>query len=222
MAKMASTTASSLMTTPPSSNPAYPPQQLSDEQLKQDDMDISESNQTQKPANRPKHSQSLKIALAAVDRNRREYSDFSESDSLEDYDTLKPDPMSIVGGGKGGGLDTDTATATEVTVPQTVYAEIKIPSQQSRQRPVRHKSIPVTLNKLQKRGKGQYTFEADDDALRDLLKGTVAHYSQDNKPGELKKRTKFSDCESLSQVLKYQATILQMKWNNKTLYLVHI
>ncbi|RAL59347.1 hypothetical protein DID88_006838 [Monilinia fructigena] len=59
-------------------------------------------------------------------------SDVSESESLEDYDTLKLDPMSIITGGKGGGLDIKTNPATPVGIPQTVYAELKIPSQKSR------------------------------------------------------------------------------------------
>ncbi|KAF7858600.1 hypothetical protein EAF04_009200 [Stromatinia cepivora] len=193
MARMASTTALPLMTTAPSSDPSHPVQPSLVEQLKENGISTSKSKQIQKPSTRPKYSPSLKIALETVARNRRDSSDVSESDSLEDYDTLKPDPMSIITGGKGGGLDTDTETATEIIIPQTVYAELKIPSQQSRKGMTRRKSIPVTLKKLQKSGGGHYTFETDDDELRDLLKGTVAHYSQDNTPGEPKQRSKFSD-----------------------------
>ncbi|KAA8571648.1 hypothetical protein EYC84_001641 [Monilinia fructicola] len=152
---MASTIAPLSMTTALSSDPANPGQHLPDEQLKENG--IEKSSHLQKSSPRPKYSQSLKIALETVAKNRRDSSDVSESESLEDYDTLKPDPMSIITGGKGGGLDLETDPA---------------PS---------------------KNGKEHYTFEADDDELRDLLKGTVAHYSQDNTPGEPKKRVKFSD-----------------------------
>ncbi|QSZ31684.1 hypothetical protein DSL72_001251 [Monilinia vaccinii-corymbosi] len=186
MARMASTTASSPMTTAPSSDSAHPIQHSLAERVK-------ENLIQQQSSPRPEYPHSLKTALESVARNRTSSSDVSESESLEDYDTLKPDPMSIVTGGKGGGLRIDTDSATSVAIPQTVYAELKVPSQQSRQGPAKCKSIPVTLNKLQKNGKGHYSFEADDDELRDLLKGTVAHYSQDNTPGEPKKRTKFSD-----------------------------
>ncbi|EMR89721.1 putative mboat family protein [Botrytis cinerea BcDW1] len=173
------------------SDPTNPAQDSLDEQSRENGFDNSTSKQTPISPNRPKHSQSLKKALETVARNQRESSEVSESDSLEDYDTLKPDPMAIITRGKGGSLDTDMESSQ---IPQTVYAELKVQSPQSRHGTRRRKSIPVTLNKLQKNGQGIYTFEADDDELRDLLKGTVAHYAQDIASGEPKKRTKFSDC----------------------------
>ncbi|KAF7946737.1 hypothetical protein EAE96_009722 [Botrytis aclada] len=190
MVRMASATAPPLMTMSFPSNPAHPTQTPSDENSWENGVRNSKPIQTPESPNRPKYSQSLKTALETVDRNRRESSDLSESDSLEDYDTLKPDPTSIITRGKGEILDTDIAMPE---IPQTVYAELKVQSQQSWQGTRRRKSIPVTLNKLQKNGQGIYTFEADDNELRDLLKGTVAHYAQDVASGESKKRTKFSD-----------------------------
>ncbi|KAM0146705.1 hypothetical protein ACHAPG_010997, partial [Botrytis cinerea] len=172
------------------SDPTHAAQDSLDEQSRENGFDNSTSKQTTISPNRPKHSQSLKKALETVARNQRESSEVSESDSLEDYDTLKPDPMAIITRGKGGSLDTDMESPQ---IPQTVYAELKVQSPQSRHGTRRRKSIPVTLNKLQKNGQGIYTFEADDDELRDLLKGTVAHYAQDIASGEPKKRTKFSD-----------------------------
>ncbi|KAF7911822.1 hypothetical protein EAE99_011004 [Botrytis elliptica] len=171
------------------SKPAHPTQTPLDKHSRENGVGNSKPIQTPNSPSRPKYSQSLKMALETVDRNRRE-SSVSESDSLEDYDTLKPDPTSIITRGKGGILDTDIDMPE---IPQTVYAELKVQSQQSRQGTRRRKSIPVTLNKLQKNGQGIYTFEADDNELRDLLKGTVAHYAQDVASGESKKRTKFSD-----------------------------
>ncbi|EDN94716.1 hypothetical protein SS1G_10590 [Sclerotinia sclerotiorum 1980 UF-70] len=190
---MASTTALPLMTTVPSSNSEHPVRPSVVGKSKENGVNIPNSKRTQKPSTDPKYSSSLKIALETVARNRRDSLDVSESDSLEDYDTLKPDPMSIITGGKGGGLDTDTGTATEITIPQTVYAELKIPFQQSRKGVAKRKNIPVTLKKLQKGGGRHYTFETDDAELRDLLKDTVAHYSQDKKPGQPKHKSKFSD-----------------------------
>ncbi|KAF7920330.1 uncharacterized protein EAE98_009023 [Botrytis deweyae] len=189
MVRMASTTAPPPMTMSSLSNPAHPTQTPLDKHSRENGVGNSKPRQTSKSPSRPKYSQSLKKALETVDRNRRE-SSVSESDSLEDYDTLKPDPTSMITRGKGGILDTDIDMPE---IPQTVYAELKVQSQQSRQGTRRRKSIPVTLNKLQKNGQGIYTFEADDNELRDLLKGTVAHYAQDVASGESKKRTKFSD-----------------------------
>ncbi|TGO46963.1 hypothetical protein BCON_0299g00010 [Botryotinia convoluta] len=189
MVRIASTTAPPPMTMSFPSDPAHPTQNLLDKHSRENSVGNSKSIQTPKSPSRPKYSQSLKTALETVDRNRRE-SSVSESDSLEDYDTLKPDPTSIITRGKGGILDTDIDLPE---IPQTVYAELKVQPQQSWQGTRRRKSIPVTLNKLQKNGQGLYTFEADDNELRDLLKGTVAHYAQDIASGESKKRTKFSD-----------------------------
>lgn len=197
MARIASTTMSPPMTTAPSSDPSYPPQKSVNGKSEQNG--INNSNHIQESPTRPGFSRSLEIALETAARTRRGSSEVSESDSLEDYDTLKPDPMSIITGGKGGGLDIEIEPEESIAIPETVYAELKIPLQQSRQGPSRRKSIPLTLNKVQKDGVGRYTFEADDDELRDLLKSTVAHYSQDNIPGGLKKRTKFSDCEFYSK-----------------------
>ncbi|TGO55390.1 hypothetical protein BOTNAR_0246g00130 [Botryotinia narcissicola] len=189
MVRMASTTAAPPMTMSFPSDPAHATQNSLGERSRENGVGNYKSIQTPKSPSRPKYSQSLKKALETVDRNRRE-SSVSESDSLEDYDTLKPDPTSIVTRGKGGILDTDIDMPE---IPQTVYAELKVQSQQPWQGTRMRKSIPVTLNKLQKNGQGIYTFEADDNELRDLLKGTVAHYAQDIASGESKKRTKFSD-----------------------------
>ncbi|ESZ97525.1 hypothetical protein SBOR_2072 [Sclerotinia borealis F-4128] len=201
MARMAYTTASPPTMTVPFSDSAHQNQHSLEEQLKENGINSSKLNNIQKSSTGPKYSQSLKTALETA--AKRDSSDVSESDSLEDYDTLKPDPTSIITGGKGGGgLDPKTESAVS---PQTVYAELKIPSQQSRQGATRRKSIPVTLSNLHMKGKGLYTFKADDDDLRDLLKGTVAHYSQDNALGGLKKRSKFSDRESFPGIKYIEA-----------------
>ncbi|TGO25234.1 hypothetical protein BPAE_0084g00010 [Botrytis paeoniae] len=190
MARTASTTAPPPMTMSFPADPAHPPQNPLDEHSRENGVGKSQPIQAPKSPSRPKYSQSLKTVLETVDRNRRESSEVSESDSLEDYDTLEPDPTSIITRGKSRILDTDINMPE---IPQTVYAELKVQSQQSWQGTRRRKSIPVTLNKLQKNGQGIYTFEADDNELRDLLKGTVAHYAQDIVSGGSKKRTKFSD-----------------------------
>ncbi|KAF7904934.1 uncharacterized protein EAF01_005456 [Botrytis porri] len=187
MVRMASTTAPPPMTMSFPSDPAHPTQHSSDEHSRKNGVGNSKPIQTPNSPSRRKDSQSLQMALETVDRKWRES---SESDSLEDYDTLEPDPTSMVTRGEGGILDTDIDLPE---IPQTVYAELKVQSQQSWQGTKRRKSIPVTLNKLQKNGQGIYTFKADDNELRDLLKGTVAHYAQDVASGESKKRTKFSD-----------------------------
>jgi sterol O-acyltransferase len=115
---------------------------------------------------------SLKQALDAVADTRRGSSSDggSESQSEEDYDALKHDPNTIVKSGKGGGFTSEANGngTTSTSVVETSFQEIKSSSLKPRPSAARLKSIPVTLNKLEE--KGRYILTADDDALRKILR----------------------------------------------------
>ncbi|PQE09206.1 MBOAT family protein [Rutstroemia sp. NJR-2017a BBW] len=132
---------------------------------------------------------SLKRALDEAARTRPD-SEASETDSLEDYDSMKLDPMTVVNGGKGGGYVGENGVQTPDAKPDKVYGKLQIPSEQ-RPGVKRLKSIPVTLDKLQE--KGRYVLTADDDALREILKTTAADYTRHHNPDSPKRRNKFSD-----------------------------
>jgi sterol O-acyltransferase len=107
----------------------------------------------------------LKMALEAV-ANGSQRSPYASSDaSEEDYDSLKHDPLAIIGGAKGGGF-----VSSGVPSPPDVGNK-KQPletSSNSRPTPTRLKSIPITLNKLEERGR--YVLTADDEAVKEILK----------------------------------------------------
>lgn len=128
-----------------------------------------EPDSTFSPKSRSEPPRSLKKALdAAADTRRGSLTDGgSESQSEEDYDALKLDPNTIVKGGKGGGFEANGKGTTGASV-ETSFQEIKSSSLKPRPGAARLKSIPVTLNKLQE--KGRYILTADDDALREILR----------------------------------------------------
>jgi sterol O-acyltransferase len=104
--------------------------------------------------------------------------DTGSETSEEDYDNLKHDPATVVGGGKGGGYGAE-AEKKHVTIGLNgngnsngngsgykTYEALKVPS--SRPGAPRLKSIPVTLNKLKE--EGRYILTADDEALKEILR----------------------------------------------------
>jgi sterol O-acyltransferase len=135
---------------------------------------------------------SLKKALDEAAKTRPDSSEASETDSLEDYDSMKLDPMTVVNGGKGGGYVGENGVQTPDANADKVYGKLKLPLEQ-RPGVKRLKSISVTLDKLNE--KGRYVLTADDDALREILKTTAADYTRHHNPDSPKRRNKFSDCE---------------------------
>ncbi|KAK0108382.1 acyl-CoA/sterol acyltransferase [Cadophora gregata] len=130
---------------------------------------------------------SLKAALEATD-SRRDSSGYTTSDSSEeDYDALKPEPSAVIVGSKGGGFEKEQGEQSRLGVNgNRTYEEIKVPIK-ARPSPTRLKSIPVTLNKLNE--KGRYILTADDDALREILRVGIER----EKYPDRKRRKKFSD-----------------------------
>ncbi|TVY75987.1 Sterol O-acyltransferase [Lachnellula suecica] len=128
---------------------------------------------------------SLKIALReAVDSGRS--SSPGTASEEEDYDALKHDPTAIVVGGKGGGFAVEANGKEDVA--QKSFEEIKASSVKRRPGATRLKSIPITLNKLQE--KGRYILTADDDALKEILRIGM---EREKNPKAAKRRGKFSD-----------------------------
>ena len=113
---------------------------------------------------------SLKSAFqAAVGSGRSSSTDTaSETASEEDYDALEHDPMTVVNGGRGGGFaaDSDGNISPELST-EPAYEALKASKSKPRPGQIRLKSISVTLNKLNE--KGRYVLTADDDALREIL-----------------------------------------------------
>ena len=127
--------------------------------LKEDNTSIS---------NESKPPRSLKAALEAV-TNGSQSSSYasSEATSEEDYDSLKHDPLTVVRSGKGGGFSNGDGASSPAVNEERTYEEVKVPSK-SRPKAPRLKSIPVTLNKMEE--KGRYVLTADDEALREILR----------------------------------------------------
>ena len=122
------------------------------------------------PTNHSEPPRSLRKALdAAVNSGRESSPDAgSGSQSEEDYDALKHDPNAMVVGGKGGGFVAE-ANGKGVADPdvEESFEEIKA-SVKPRPGAARLKSIPITLNRLNE--KGRYILTADDEALREILR----------------------------------------------------
>jgi sterol O-acyltransferase len=137
---------------------------------------------TYNTTNAKESPKTLKIALESVAGVRRESPSSASGDSNsiasdaseEDYDAMKPDPRTVVVGAKGGGfmVETDELTATN---GKKTYEDIKT-STKSRPKPTRLKSIPVTLNRLNE--KGRYILTADDDSLRQILRAGMERVSR--------------------------------------------
>lgn len=130
--------------------------------------------QENSPPNPPR---SLKTALDAVAGEKHSSNDTASETSEEDYDTLRHDPATVVGGGKGGGYTEDEKSRINTSESGSrdivngngykSYESLKGPSR-TRPNTPRLKSIPVTLNKLKEKGK--YILTADDEALKEILK----------------------------------------------------
>ncbi|KAH7419877.1 MBOAT family protein [Cadophora sp. MPI-SDFR-AT-0126] len=130
---------------------------------------------------------SLKAAFDATE-SRRDSSGYTTSDSSEeDYDALKHEPSAVIVGSKGGGFEKEQVEKSGLGINgNRTYEEIK-PPVKSRPTPTRLKSIPVTLNKINE--KGRYILTADDEALREILRVGIER----EKNPEKKRRKKFSD-----------------------------
>jgi sterol O-acyltransferase len=102
----------------------------------------------------------------------------------EDYDGLKPNPLTIVEGSSGGGLQEHrtmnghtqngvTALIPEHAVVEQAFEAIKAgsPTNFMAQSPVRRKSIQVTVEKTGK--KGRYILTADDPEFREILRSQI-------------------------------------------------
>ncbi|KAL2071365.1 hypothetical protein VTL71DRAFT_12600 [Oculimacula yallundae] len=130
---------------------------------------------------------SLKAALDATN-SRRDSSGYTTSESSEeDYDALKHEPSAVIVGSQGGGFEKEEVEKSGLgTNGNRTYEEIKT-KVKSRPTPMRLKSIPVTLNKLNE--EGRYILTADDKALREILRVRIERESNPEK----KRRKKFSD-----------------------------
>ena len=137
-------------------------------QLHADGIASLHEDTTYSPPKGSRAPRSLKAALDAVagsGLSSNASDTASETASEEDYDAMKHEPSAVVAGGKGGGF---THGAKTPDLGKS-YEELKAPfSKKSKPTPPRLKSIPVTLNKLNERGR--YVLTADDDSLRELLK----------------------------------------------------
>ena len=112
--------------------------------------------------------------------------DFSDTTSDEDYDTLKVDPSAVVMGGKGGGfLAKEDQTWNEKYLEKHFIGTSEERSGETRRE--RQQSIPVKLERTDKTG--TYLLTSDDPELRELLATVTQRASGDGK----KRRAKFSD-----------------------------
>jgi sterol O-acyltransferase len=125
------------------------------------------------------------------------------SDDEEDYDELKPDPETIVSGGKGGGMGEEQGTNGK---PMNSFAKRvpRVPSddgifESPRYSAIgpktnivnrRRRSIQVTLEKTGK--KGRYILTADDPEFREILKSHLDREASALDPSN-KQRTRFRD-----------------------------
>lgn len=113
---------------------------------------------------------SLQTALKAAELSRSQSNNSISSvasESSEDYDSIRPDPRTLVVGQGGGGL-----LGNEVQTPRVGSNKTFEEANTSAQQPtLRLQKIPVTLNETKK--KGQYVLTADDDALRKILRRSV-------------------------------------------------
>jgi sterol O-acyltransferase len=114
---------------------------------------------------------SLKAALdAAAGARRNSGATTPDSVSEEDYDTLRHDPLTVVVGGKGAGfdghgtLDAASGQTGALEKPNSPLQSVK------KHRPILPalKSIPITLQKAEK--KGQYYLITEDAQLKEILK----------------------------------------------------
>jgi sterol O-acyltransferase len=112
--------------------------------------------------------------------------DFSDTTSDEDYDTLKTDPSAMVMGGRGGGfLAREDQTWNEKFLENHYRGASEERTDETRRE--RRQSIPVILERTDKTGR--YLLTSDDPELRELLAIFSERASSDGK----KRRAKFSD-----------------------------
>jgi hypothetical protein len=123
--------------------------------------------------------QSLKAALdGARDARRNGGGNTPDSASEEDYDTLEPDPLAVIVGGKGGGFHRDGRIKDSREGPNAEDGSDLQTSRRSKPIPPKLKSIPITLKKADQ--KGRYYLIAEDAELREILKGTVERVGSAN------------------------------------------
>ncbi|KAI6712049.1 sterol O-acyltransferase 1 [Diplocarpon mali] len=143
---------------------------------------------TYSPPSRSNSPRSMKVALDVTSKGDSSGPTTSDS-SEEDYDAVKHELSAVMVGGKGGGFDEIEKPLEESgtgSTGNTIYEDIK-PHSKSRPNPTSLKTIPVTLNKLNE--KGRCILTADDQALREILKSGIER----EKNPEKKRRKKFSD-----------------------------
>lgn len=108
---------------------------------------------------------SLKAAFdaAAAAQNSSGVSSGTESASEEDYDVLKQDPLALI---NQGGRDNGISNAKSTSSP--LGAQESNTTTRSRPDPMRAKNIPITISKLNEKGK--YILTADDKDLKEILR----------------------------------------------------
>lgn len=112
---------------------------------------------------------SMKAALDTVVKGSD--SDTASTASEEDYDKMKPDPQTVVLGGKGGGFTEDGIEDSPVVKEKFYEAINTTPKAVKAKRPglpARLHSIPITLKKSDQKGK--YYLIADNNELKNILK----------------------------------------------------
>jgi sterol O-acyltransferase len=114
----------------------------------------------------------------------------SSTTSDEDYDIQRADPATLVEGSKGGGLEVEGAILPGRSSREDSRFEAIKPPFVDTDRPTfrRRKSIPVTLEKTDK--KGRYILTADEPELRKILKQGI---ERDAGGAIKKRRSRFSD-----------------------------
>jgi sterol O-acyltransferase len=109
--------------------------------------------------------------------------------SEEDYDVQKTDPAALVAGSKGGGLEVQGSISPgRLPRQDSRFEDLKPPSSDTGPGFRRRKSIPVTLEKTDK--KGRYILTADDTELRQILRQGI---ERDAGGAIKKRRSRFSD-----------------------------
>lgn len=104
----------------------------------------------------------MKAALDAALQNSSGASSGTESASEEDYDVLKQDPLALVQDERARGVSSRTKPSPLGEQEENSSAA------RSRPGPMRIKSIPITLSKLNEKGK--YILTADDKDVREILR----------------------------------------------------
>ncbi|KAK3080049.1 hypothetical protein LTS18_003254 [Coniosporium uncinatum] len=141
--------------------------------------------------------------LSTSDNSDDDWSaDTSQIDDIEDYDTLRPNPATIVEGSAGGG----TETMLRVGTPSSTEDDTSVPQTQDMQNPHgattssprnskngnnRRRSVQVILEETNK--KGRYVLTADDPELRELLRHGIEKEAAALDASDRKKRLRVRD-----------------------------